>query len=82
MTDQTKPGTGYPRFPTRKRAAEIITETLFPVSERTIEHWPITVRHVNGRALCDLAEVLEYAETIIENAPAIKQNPRKAGNKP
>ena len=55
----------------RRRGAELITEKFFPISARTLEVWPVTWRHVNGRATCDTHELLAVAKEKLEAAPAI-----------
>lgn len=56
----------------RRRAAQIVTGTFFPVSHRTLERWPVTWRKINGRALVDTSELLAEAQRRVDLAPAIR----------
>lgn len=55
----------------RRQAAEIITRYFFPVSPRSLERWPVTVRHVNGRAISATAEYLDVARAKFDAAPVL-----------
>ena len=56
----------------RRKAAELVTERFFPVSHRTIEAWPLLVRHVNGKATVETSELFAYAQTLLDAAPLIR----------
>jgi len=56
----------------RRRGAQLVSETYFRTSHRTLETWPLTWRHVNGRALCELAELFSVAEAKIAAAAPIR----------
>jgi hypothetical protein len=56
----------------RRTAADLVTRLFFPVSHRTVEAWPLTVRHVNGKATLETAELLAYAQAKLDAAPPIK----------
>ena len=71
-------GQPYPVNVDRRVGAEIVTQHYFPVSPRTIESWPLTVRRVNGKALYNTAELLAYARERLEAAPAIRGGRRSA----
>jgi hypothetical protein len=45
----------------RARLAAHITRTLFTISPRTLETWPVRSITVNKRALLSTAETLDYA---------------------
>jgi hypothetical protein len=62
---------GLPSRVDRRRGAQIISDLYFPISHRTLEVWPVTWRHVNGRATCDTHELLAVAKGKLEAAPAI-----------
>lgn len=62
-----------PRFIDRRTAAALVSARLFPVSNRTIERWPLATRRIHGRALLDREEVFAYAETLIQKAQPVKQ---------
>lgn len=55
----------------RRQAAEIITQFYFPVSPRSLERWPVTVRHVNGKAITPIAEYLAQAHDKFDAAPVL-----------
>lgn len=49
--------TGLPARVTRPRAADLVTERYFEVSQRTLERWPLNWRLVNGKSHCEVAEL-------------------------
>ena len=61
----------------RRAAAELVTRLFFPVSPRTVEAWPLIVRHVNGKATLETAEVLAFAQAKLDAAPPIKGGRRR-----
>jgi hypothetical protein len=65
-----------PRFADRKTLAAIITHHYFPVSHRTIQTWPLTVRRPNRAAVYDVAEAMEFAEQKLADATCYKQGGR------
>jgi hypothetical protein len=71
-----------PPFPVRvdrRTAAELVTRLYFPVSYRTVEAWPLTVRHVNGRATLETAELFAFAQAKLDAAPPIKGGRTRRG---
>jgi hypothetical protein len=52
----------------RKVAAEIVTRFYFPISKRTLEAWPLTWRHLNGKAICETDELLAEAQSKLDAA--------------
>lgn len=56
----------------RRTAAALVTRLYFPVSHRTVEAWPLTVRHVNGKATIATAELFAFAQAKLDAAPPIK----------
>ena len=64
-----------PRRIDRKRGAALITDRYFQISPRTLEKWPIAWRYANGRATCETEELLNYAKSKLDAAPAIKGGP-------
>ncbi len=50
-----------PRRVTRRQGGDIISRTLFPVSPRSLERWPLATRVVNGKATFDTRELLGEA---------------------
>ena len=68
-------GNSTPRRIDRKRGAALITDLYFQISPRTLEKWPIAWRYANGRATCETEELLNYAKSKIDAAPAIKGGP-------
>ena len=63
----------------RKRGATLVTERFFPISHRTLEKWPLTWRHVNGRATCETTELLAMAQARLDAAPPLLGG-KKNGN--
>lgn len=68
-----------PKRVDRRAGAEILTRHFFPVSPRTIEAWPLTVRRVNGRALYETADLVAFARAKVAEAPAIRGG-RRSGS--
>lgn len=66
-----------PRFSDRRALADLVTRYFFPVSHRTLEAWPLTWHHVNGRAVAVTAEGLAFAEAMMQAAPAIRGGRRR-----
>lgn len=62
----------------RATAAKIVTARYFPVSHRSLEVWPLSIRRVNGRALIETAELLAVAQAKLDAAPVIRTGQRKA----
>ena len=69
-----QPGMPFPSSTDRRTAAAIVTAELFPVSYRSIERWPIPVRRVNGRALVNVSEVIDFAEGLLKKSRAYMPN--------
>jgi hypothetical protein len=69
---------GQPVMLNRKAAAALITRLFFPVAAKTLERWPVAVRHVNGRAMIDTREIVAFAAAKIAAAPVFAggQSPR------
>lgn len=68
-----------PRRADRRTGAALLTRYLFPVSSRTLERWPLTWRRVNGKAVCETAELFEVAQRKLDEAPAVRGGRRGAG---
>lgn len=62
----------------RRAGAELVTRFYFPVSHRSLEAWPLTWRRVNGKAVCDTAELFALAEAKLNAAPAVRGGRRPA----
>ncbi len=62
----------YPVRVDRRTAAALVTQFYFPVSHRTVEAWPLTVRRVNGKATIATAELFAFAQAKLDAAPPIK----------
>ncbi len=58
------------RWLDRRRAAEFVSTSFFPVTKRAIERWPLRGRMVNGKVLLREADVVAYAKSILNSAPA------------
>jgi hypothetical protein len=56
---------------TRRTGAQIITKSLFPVSHRSLERWPLAVRRVNAKATVSTAELLLQAWAKLNAAPVV-----------
>ena len=72
-TSTRQPEKPPPRYPDRTTLAAIITHNFFPISHRTLQTWPLTVRRPNRAAVYEVAEALEFAEQKMEGAIAYKQ---------
>lgn len=68
----------YPVRVDRRAAAELVTRLFFPVSPRTVEAWPLTVRRVNGKATIETAELFAFAQAKLDAAPPIRGGRRRA----
>lgn len=66
----------------RRRAAEFLTQHYFPVSHRSLEAWALPLRHVNGRALYQTADLIAEAERRIAAAPVLMGGRRKNATTP
>ena len=63
----------------RGTGAVLVTRRYFPVSPRTLEAWPLTWRHVNGKAVCETAELFAVAQSKLDAAPPVRGGRRAAG---
>jgi hypothetical protein len=61
-----------PRRVNRPMAAYLVTQFYFPISRRTLEVWPLAWRIVNGKAVCETAELFDIAEAKLNAAPPIR----------
>ncbi|MDA9855468.1 hypothetical protein N9C80_03470 [Paracoccaceae bacterium] len=68
-----QPELPLPRYADRKTLAAIITHNFFPISHRTLQTWPLTVRRPNRAAVYEVTEALEFAEQKLEGAISYKQ---------
>jgi hypothetical protein len=59
--------------------AVLVTQRYFPVSPRTLEAWPLTWRHVNGKAVCETAELFAVARAKLDAAPPVRGGRHAAG---
>lgn len=62
-----------PKYADKRTAAAIITHLYFPISPRTLEKWPLTVRRPNKAAIFAVEELIEIAKERLNAAPAYKQ---------
>jgi hypothetical protein len=67
-----------PRHADRKTLADIITRLLFPVSDRSLEIWPLKWRRVNGHSLASTEEGLRLAWEKFRAAPVLRGGRRYA----
>ncbi len=68
-----QPDQPLPKFADRATAAAIITHHFFPISPRTLERWPLTVRRPNKATIYEVNELMQYAEAKLQKAYAYKQ---------
>jgi hypothetical protein len=62
----------------KRTGAELLTRYILPVSARTLENWPLTWRHVNGKALAETAELFAVGQAMLDAAPTITRSRRPA----
>ncbi|MCB4825569.1 hypothetical protein [Roseicella aerolata] len=62
----------------RRAGAELVTKHFFPVSHRSLEVWPLTWRHINGKALCETEELVAVARAKLKAATPIRGGRRGA----
>lgn len=62
----------------RRVGAVLVTRHFFPISRRTLEAWPLSWRRVNGRAVCETAELFAAARAKLDAAPTIRGGRRAA----
>ncbi len=55
-----KPEQPLPQYADKPTAAAIITHHFFPISPRTLERWPLTVRRPNKATVYEVAEAGPY----------------------
>lgn len=72
-----KPGEPHPVRGNKRTMAAIVGHEKFPVSERSIEKWPLTVTKVNGWSCYETAEVLAYADAVLSRAVRYRQAPAR-----
>ena len=68
-----RPGSPLPHYADKATAAAIITHHFFPISPRTIERWPLTVRRPNKATIYEVSELMVFAEEKLNAAYAYKQ---------
>jgi hypothetical protein len=62
-----------PKHADKATAAAIVTHHYFPISPRTLERWPLTVRRPNKAVVYEVAELMAMAEERLDGAYAYKQ---------
>jgi len=55
----------------RRLAADIVTKHAFKISHRSMERWPLPVRHLNGQAHHETRDVLVEAFSRVASAPLL-----------
>ena len=68
-----QPEQPLPQYADKVTAAAIITHHFSPISPRTIERWPLTVRRPNKATIYEVDELMGYAEAKLQAAYAYKQ---------
>jgi len=77
-TSHWQPEQPLPNYADRVTAARIVSHLYFPISDRTLQTWPLTVRRPNRSAIYHVQEVLDYAERKLLNATTYKQGDSNA----
>lgn len=72
------PDQPLPRFADKATAAAIVSHHYFPISPRTLERWPLTVRRPNKAVVYEVTELMAIAEERLDGAYAYKQAEGKA----
>ena len=62
-----------PQYADKPTAAAIITHHFFPISPRTLERWPLTVRRPNKKTVYEVDELMAFAEAKFSSAYVYKQ---------
>ena len=62
-----------PQYADKPTAAALITHHFFPISPRTLERWPLTVRRPNKAAVYEVGELMAFAERKFNSAYVYKQ---------
>ena len=68
-----EPDLPLPKNADRKTLAAIITHHFFPISHRTLQTWPLTVRRPNRAAVYNVEEAMAHAELKLQTATTYKQ---------
>jgi len=74
MKSDWTPGQPLPKNADKATGATIVTHLFFPISPRTLETWPLTVRRPNNANIYEVAELLAVAQAKLDAAPTFKQN--------
>ena len=64
--------TKLPRYGDRRQLAQIHNQYFGPLSNRTLEAWPLDWRRVNGRAVAEVRAFLAEAQRRFDAAPVIR----------
>lgn len=67
------PSHPLPQFADKVTSAAIVSHHFFPISPRTLERWPLTVRRPNKVAIYEVEELMRIAEHKLNAAHAYKQ---------
>ena len=68
-----QPEQPLPQYADKPTAAAIITHHFSPISPRTLERWPLTVRRPNKAAVYEVGELMAFAERKFNSAYVYKQ---------
>jgi hypothetical protein len=60
-----------PRRVDRKTGAELVKQHYFPVTPRSLELWPLDWLLVNGKGVCETADLFRVAQAKLDAAPSI-----------
>jgi hypothetical protein len=72
VTDDETPDLS--RFPRRVDAdggAELVTDLYFPIAADVVQGWPLVWRFVDGRAVCETADLFSFAQAKMDAAPLL-----------
>jgi hypothetical protein len=79
LTDDDTPDlTRFPRRVDADGGAELVTRHYFPATAGVIQSWPLVWRSVDGRAVCETADLFSLAEAKVAAAPLLPIAPAPA----
>ena len=72
LTDDDTPDlTRLPRRVDADGAAELVTQHYFPITADVVQSWRLVWRWVDGRAVCETADLFSFAEAKMDAAPLV-----------
>jgi hypothetical protein len=77
LTDDDTPDlTRFPRRVDADGAALLVTQHYFPITAGVVQSWPLVWRSVDGRPVCETADLLSLAQAKIDAAPLLPSGGR------